>query len=73
MTACTEHDYIIVKKSYQTISSLHYQVLDHSVEALVCKRCGHIVDPWFRPTPDQPYKGLFREIRDMLFGERVHT
>ena len=39
-----EHDFQIVTVKWQTVDYAQYQILDHSKERLVCKRCGRVVD-----------------------------
>ena len=36
----------VVKRTWQTIDYAQYQRLNHSVEKLVCKKCGEVVDPF---------------------------
>ena len=44
--AAEEHDFVIVKKEWQTIDYARYQYLDHRKEILVCIKCGKVIDPW---------------------------
>ena len=39
-----EHDFQIVTVKWQTVDYAQYQILDHSKERFVCKRCGRVVD-----------------------------
>jgi hypothetical protein len=41
-----DHDFQVVRLTWQTVNLVRYQVLEHSKERLVCKRCGKIVDPF---------------------------
>lgn len=48
-----EHDFKIVKKSWQTTKeyypwsgSTRVEVLDHSKEVLVCTKCLQVINPW---------------------------
>jgi hypothetical protein len=42
------HDFQVVRRTWQHVNNLRYQVLDSSEECLVCKRCGAVINPWQR-------------------------
>lgn len=39
-----DHDFHLVVVTWQTVDHVRYQVLSHSKERLVCRRCGKIID-----------------------------
>jgi|GEM_PF-4928230 Fe2+ or Zn2+ uptake regulation protein len=45
-SAAEEHDFVMVKKEWQTIDYTQYQYLNHRKEILVCTKCGKVIDPW---------------------------
>ncbi len=53
MTDQCDHEFIIFKRTWQTVDYARYQVLDHSYEAAVCKKCLKQIDPWDGKVPKE--------------------
>ena len=43
--ATCEHDFRVLKSTWQTVDYTRYQVLNHSKEILLCSKCGMTMKP----------------------------